>query len=127
MYLDDAEWQGYVADKIRCADRIVMLIKDTDGVRWEFQRVIAERAVFKTLFLFEPAVQSSAEWQSLENMVAPLLESLGVGATGFKSQPIGFFCQGGKLIEIVNRNRTATSYRTAFAHFLAARASQCGR
>jgi hypothetical protein len=57
-------------------------------------------------------------------MVAPLLESLGVEATGFKSQPIGFFFQGGKLIEIVNRNRTATSYRTAFAFFLADRAAE---
>ena len=68
-----------------------MLIKNTDGVRWEFERVVAERAVFKTLFLFEPAVQSSAGWQSLENMVAPLLESLGVGATALNRSPLDSF------------------------------------
>jgi hypothetical protein len=64
-YLEDSEWQGYVADKIRRADRIVMLIEDTDGVRWEFERVIAERATIKTLFLFEPAVHSPEEWKRL--------------------------------------------------------------
>ena len=34
-YLEDSEWQGYVADKIRRAERIVMLVKDSEGVRWE--------------------------------------------------------------------------------------------
>jgi hypothetical protein len=117
-YLDDSQWQGYVADKIRRADRIVMLIKETDGVRWELERVIAEGAVFKTLFLLEPAVRNPGEWKSLETMVAPLLQSAGVPATGFESQPIGFFFRNGQFVEIVNRNRTATSYRTAFSHFL---------
>ena len=117
-YLADSQWQGYVADRIRCADRIVMLIKDTDGVRWEFERVIGEGAAFKTLFLLEPAVRDPEEWKSLEKMVAPLLQSAGVAATGFESQPIAFFFRNGKFVEIVNRNRTATSYRTAFSYFL---------
>jgi hypothetical protein len=37
-----------------------MLMKDTDGVRWEFARVIGEGAAFKTLFLFDPAVKEPA-------------------------------------------------------------------
>jgi hypothetical protein len=117
-YLDDSQWQGYVADKIRRADGIVMLIKNTDGVRWELERVIAEGAAFKTLFLLEPAVRDPEEWKRLEMMVAPLLQSAGVAATGFESQPIGFFFRNGQFVEIVNRNRTATSYRTAFSYFL---------
>jgi len=36
-----------------------------------------------------------------------------------KPQLIGFFFQKGSLVEIINTNRTATSYRTAFSHFLA--------
>jgi len=120
-YLDDSEWQKYVADKIRRANRIVILIKNTDGVRWEFTRVIAEGAIFKTLFLFDPAVGDPAEWKTLADMVVSLLQSAGVALQGFEFQfqPIGFFFHRGALVEIANTNRTATSYRTAFSHFLA--------
>jgi hypothetical protein len=120
-YLDDSEWQEYVTDKIRRAERIVMLMKDTDGVRWEFARVIGEGAAFKTLFLFDPAVRNSEDWERLEKVVVPLLQSAGVAPQGFElqSRPIGFFFESERLVEIVNTNRTATSYRTAFSHFLA--------
>ncbi len=37
----------------------------------------------------------------------------------FQSRPIGFYFQGAALIEIVNANWSATSYRTAFSHVLA--------
>ena len=120
-YLDDSEWQKYVADKIRRANRIVILIKNTDGVRWEFMRVVAEGAMSKTLFLFDPAVRHAADWKTLTEMVVALLQDAGVAPQGFEfqSQPIGFFFQRGALVEIVNTNRTATSYRTAFSYFLA--------
>jgi hypothetical protein len=39
-YLDDSEWHEYVTTKIRAAYRIVIVLKGTDGVRWEFGRVI---------------------------------------------------------------------------------------
>jgi len=120
-YLDDSEWHEYVMTKIRSADRIVMVLKDTDGVRWEFGRVIGEEAIMKTLFLFDPAVRKPEEWETLDKMVAPMLQSAGVAPEGFalKPQLIGFFFQKGSLVEIINTNRTATSYRTAFSHFLA--------
>ena len=120
-YLDDSEWQEYVMTKIRSADRIVMVLKDTDGVRWEFGRVIGEEAIMKTLFLFDPTVRKPEEWETLEKMVVPMLQSAGVAPEGFalKPQLIGFFFQKGSLVEIINTNRTATSYRTAFSHFLA--------
>jgi len=120
-YLDDSEWQAYVADKIQRADRIVMLIKNTDGVHWEFERVIAAGATSKTLFFFDPNASDLADWQTLENMVVPLLQRTGVAPPDFdlQSRPIGFYFQNGNLLEIANANRTATSYRTAFSHFLA--------
>ena len=98
-----------------------MLMKDTDGVRWEFARIISEGATFKTLFLSDPAARDSEDWETLEKMVVPLLESAGMAPQGFdfQSRPIGFFFHSGRLVEIVNANRTATSYRTAFSHFLA--------
>ena len=120
-YLADSAWQDYVADKIRRAERIVLVMKDSDGVRWEIERVVAEGAALKTLFLFDPAVTSAAEWERLETMVVPLLQGAGVApqGLGFAARPIGFFFENGTLVEIVNENRTATSYRTAFSHFLA--------
>ena len=120
-YLKDSEWHEYVTTKIRSADRIVMVLKDTDGVRWEFGRVIGEEAIMKTLFLFDPTVRKPEEWETLEKMVVPMLQNAGVAPEGFalKPQLIGFFFQKGSLVEIINTNRTATSYRTAFSHFLA--------
>lgn len=120
-YLDDTEWQGYVADRIQRADRIVLLIKDTPGVRWELERVISEGAISKTLFLFDPAMRRSNDWKTIEKMVVPLLQSSGKAPQSFdlSSRPIGFFFQDGTFVTIVNANWTATSYRTAFSYFLA--------
>lgn len=120
-YLDDSAWQDYVADKIRRAERIVLLMKDGAGVRWEIERVVAEGAADKTLFLVDPAVSSAADWQTLKRMVVPLLQGAGVVPQNFDftSRPIGFYVHRGTVVEIVNSHRTATSYRTAFSHFLA--------
>lgn len=120
-YLDDSAWQDYVADKIRRAERIVLVMKDSQGVRWEIARVVAEGAAHKTLFLFDPALKDAADRETLERTLAPLLQSVGAPARdfAFSARPIGFFFQHGTLVEIVNENRTATSYRTAFSHFLA--------
>jgi hypothetical protein len=120
-YLDDSEWQAYVTAKIRSADRIVMVLKDTDGVHWEFDRVVDQGALMKTLFLCDPAIRRREERETLEKMVAPQLQNAGVAADRFAWDPelIGFFFQKGCLVEIINTNRTATSYRTAFSHFLA--------
>ena len=117
----ESEWQKYVADKIRCADRIVMLMKDTDGVRWEFARIISEGATFKTLFLSDPGARDSEDWETLEKMVVPAAGKRRYGAAGLRF-PVSadwIFFHSGRLVEIVNANRTATSYRTAFSHFLA--------
>ena len=120
-YLDDSEWQEYIATKIRAADRIVIVLKDTEGVRWEFARIIAEETIMKTLFLFDPGVRDPEKCQALEKMIVPMLQNAGVAPEGFELKPelIGFFLQKGCLVEIINANRTATSYRTAFSHFLA--------
>ena len=77
----------------------------------------------KTLFLVDPTVRKAEEREPLEKMVVPILQNAGVASEGFelKSQLIGFFFQNGRLVEIINTNRTATSYRTAFSHFLAER------
>jgi hypothetical protein len=120
-YLDDSAWQDYVADKIRRAERIVLVMKDSDGVRWEIEQVIAEGATTKTLFLYDPAVTRATDREALERLLAPLLHGAGVAAQGLAvgARPIGFYFRAGTRVEIVNENRSATSYRTAFSTFLA--------
>jgi hypothetical protein len=120
-YLDNSEWQGYVAERIQRADRIVMVIEQTEGVRWEIERILAEGAVRKTLFFFHPKVRDLKDWETVEPMIIPILQRAGLVPQdfAFQSRPIGFYFQGDALIEIVNANWSATSYRTAFSHFLA--------
>jgi hypothetical protein len=120
-FLEHADWKEYVADKIRCAERIVIVVKDTEGVRWELARILREGAAPKTLFLYDPAIRTQADWDALAKMWLPLLQEAGLAspALTLEARPIGFFFAGGKMIEIVNANRTATSYRTAFSYFLA--------
>jgi hypothetical protein len=126
-YLDNSEWQAYVAQKIHDAERIVLLIKDSAGVRWELERVIREGAAAKTLFLVDPAIEADATWDALARDGRAVAATGEAGAIefGFQSRPIGFFLQGRKLVQIVNANRTATSYRTAFSYF-SRRPARCG-
>ena len=51
-----------------------------------------------------------------------MLQQAGAAPPGFllQSRPIGFYVRNESVVEIVNDNRTATSYRTAFSYFLAA-------
>lgn len=120
-FLRDSEWQGYVAKRIRRAERIVMVLKNTSGVRWEFERIVDEGAVSKTPFLFHPEVRDSEGWESVEKMTVGAMGRAGVVPPDFAfcSRPIGFFVQSGDLVEIANANWSATSYRTAFSYFLA--------
>jgi len=120
-YLDDSVWQDYVADQIRRAERIVLVMKNSQGVRWEIARVVAEGAAARTLFLFDPSLVDAPERETLARTLAPLFESDGAAPAdlSFTAATIGFYLEHGTLVEIVNENRTATSYRTAFSHFLA--------
>jgi hypothetical protein len=117
-FLADSEWQGYVADKIRRAERIVLVMKASAGVRWEIERVVAEGAAPKTLFLFDPAL-ADAERAELEHTLAPVLQGLEGRDAAVDARAIGFWFRGATRVEVVNANRSATSYRTAFSTFLA--------
>lgn len=117
-FLADSEWQGYVADKIRRAERIVLVMKASAGVRWEIERVVAEGAAVKTLFLFDPAL-ADAERAELERTLAPVRRGSEAGDAAIDARAIGFWFRGATRVEVVNANRSATSYRTAFSTFLA--------
>jgi hypothetical protein len=121
-YLDDHHWQTYVADKIQKADNIVIVLRNTEGVRWELAKVIEMDAITKTLFLFDPAGRNGDVWDSIKESVLPILATAVpfINFT-FHCQALGFFVRNHSIVEIFNGNWSATSYRTVFSAFLAER------
>lgn len=128
-YLDDSAWQDYVLDKIQRAECIVMVLQTTTGVRWEFDRIIDLGALGKTLFLVDPTLKDAPDWSDIERMVMPALHAVGVvlEELSLESRPLAFFVRNGELVNIVNNNWTATSYRTAFSEFLAMSAERSAK
>jgi hypothetical protein len=120
-YIDNAHWQEYVLDKIKRAENIVIVLRDTEGVRWELAQIISRDAAQKTLFLFDPSARDPDAWQALAALVLPPFQAVGLFARdfAFQGRPIGFYFHTGQVVEIENVHWTTTSYRTAFSHFLA--------
>ena len=108
-------------DKIQRAENIVIVLRDTEGVRWELAQIISRDAAQKTLFLFDPSARDPDAWQALAALVLPPFRAAGLFARdfAFQSRPIGFYFHTGHVVEIENVHWTTTSYRTAFSHFLA--------
>src|SRR6185369_11338298 len=88
------------------------------GTQDATERVVAEGAAPKTLFLFDPAL-ADAERAELEHTLAPVLHGSKAGDAAIDARAIGFWFRGATRVEVVNANRSATSYRTAFSTFLA--------
>jgi hypothetical protein len=55
LYVDDAHWQETVTMLARDADRIVLCIDATDGMRWEIAHMLQGHAN-KTLFFLNPSI-----------------------------------------------------------------------
>jgi hypothetical protein len=123
-YLKDENWQTYVREKILAADSIVLLINSTEGVVWELENVISHSASAKTLFLIDPRAKDKELWQNLTKLIIPIFARAGVLAPDFHfaGHLIGFYFSRDGLVEIENTNWSATSYRTAFSHYLSERA-----
>ena len=56
LYVDDAHWQETVTMLARDADRIVLCVDASDGVRWEIAHVLRSGHANKTLFFLNPSV-----------------------------------------------------------------------
>lgn len=128
-FLKDDAWRAYVIDKIRRADAIVMVIDQSEGVRWEIDRLVEERAEHKTLFYFAPAAKDPEIWSSLEHTVQ---SALGRGAAwpkgyAFRTQALAFSLHGGAVREYVNAHWSAVSYRTVFSEYLSERAGAASK
>jgi hypothetical protein len=122
-YLSDSEWQGFVADKLQRAEAVVIVIKDTQGVRWELSRITTGGTHLKTLFLFDPSAKAPGTWAALAGAAIQQLAAAGLVPRGFRfqGQALGFYFRGSEVVEVHNANWSTTSYRTAFSEFLGER------
>lgn len=127
-YLADDEWREFVLDKIRRADAIVLVLNESEGVRWELERVLDEEAREKTLFFFDPVASDPAVWRRIATTASgAFAERAAALPLSEDARALAFYFEDGALHEIVNENWSAMSYRTAFSTFLAGRADRSRR
>jgi hypothetical protein len=78
LYVDDAHWQETVTMLSRDADRIVLCIDASDGVRWEIAHVLQSGHANKTLFFLNPSID-------VQTRTRQLMEDFGVSAAHLAS------------------------------------------
>jgi hypothetical protein len=78
LYVDDAHWQETVTMLARDADRIVLCIDASDGVRWEIAHVLQSGHAGKTLFFLNPSTDVQTRKRQLQ-------EDFGVSAADLAS------------------------------------------
>jgi hypothetical protein len=78
LYVDDAHWQQTVTMLARDADRIVLCVDASDGVRWEIAHVLQSGHADKTLFFLYPSLDAQTRTRLLT-------EDFGVSAADLAS------------------------------------------
>jgi hypothetical protein len=78
LYVDDAHWRDTVT-KLACdADRIVLCVDASDGVRWEISHVLRSGHAKKTLFFLNPSID-------VQTRIRLLMEDFGISAADIAS------------------------------------------
>src|SRR6267378_2578157 len=78
LYVDDAHWQQTATMLARDADRIVLCVDASDGVRWEIAHVLQSGHADKTLFFLNPSLD-------VQTRTRLLMEDFGVSAADLAS------------------------------------------
>jgi hypothetical protein len=78
LYVDDAHWHDTVTMLMRDADRIVLCVDASDGVRWEIAHGLQGGHAGKTLFFLNPSVD-------IQTRTRLLMEDFGVSAADLAS------------------------------------------
>jgi len=78
LYVDDAHWQETASMLARNADRIILCVDASQGVRWEIAHVLQSGHAGKTLFLLNPSVD-------VQTRSRLLMEEFGVPAASLRS------------------------------------------
>ena len=119
-YLSDDAWRSYVEDKIKDAEKVILVLSTTEGVLWELNHLIALGAASKTLFFFDPRARDKETWVRVKEAIIPIFVRSGLmpPTFNFRSNAIAFYFAGGAVMEIENSHWSVSSYRTAFSFFL---------
>ena len=99
LYVDDAHWQETVTMLARDADRIVLCVDATDGVRWEIAHMLRGHAN-KTLFFLNPSIDVQTRTRllmedfsvSAADLASVNLDSILALRLTSPEQPILMFC-----------------------------------
>jgi hypothetical protein len=78
LYVDDAHWQETVSKLAHDADRIVLCLDESDGVRWEIAHVLQNGHANKTLFFVNPSTD-------VQTRTRLLIEDFGVSVADLNS------------------------------------------
>jgi hypothetical protein len=109
---------GYVAQKIHDAERIVLLLKDSAGVRWGARARDPAKRGGQDAVSLDPAIKDRRAWEALATTALPLLQTRSArpprGSIRIEADRLST-STAASSVQIVNANRTATSYRTAFS------------
>jgi hypothetical protein len=79
-YFEHADWQQAVARLSSDASAIVLTVDDSDGVWWEFDHVLQDERLAKTLFLIHPRFHAPAENQRLLGVMQARVPAAGAEA-----------------------------------------------
>jgi hypothetical protein len=74
LYVDDAHWQETVTILARDAERIVLCVDASEGVRWEIAHVLRNGHANKTLFFLNPSID-------VQTRTRLLVEDFGISVT----------------------------------------------
>jgi len=90
LYVGDAEWQATAASLARAAERIILCIDASDGVKWEIAHVLENGHAAKTLFVLNPELDAGTRQRLLsESLAIPESDLAGVDVLGIIAVRIG--------------------------------------
>lgn len=126
---DGEQWKLEVAELVRAASAVVMVIDDTPGVMWEIEHLAAMDHLPKTLFLAPPRIRDAAlnatVWRSLSDATGA---NLGASPGGFPGGVLGLTMPRREQAVLFRSRRFGQSeYLMALRAFFrkAGRASAC--
>lgn len=113
IYLDHATWQADVAELIQRAQRVFVLVNDSDNCIWEIA-YCNEHAREKTVYFIEQSqIVKSVREKMGENLPSALAHYLKQNVS-YKLEPHFYVCENGNEVEIKHFNNNKNGFRNLF-------------
>jgi hypothetical protein len=125
-YVTHDEWRDTVVELCRKAGAVVIVVDETDGVRWEVQHLIGANSRTGNLFLVPPRLTRPDELYkvlfhlfSIEGRAPRWVEELGRFLESEVAHCVGWFWRTEGEVQVMSTNRVSSlSYRIAVRRFL---------